>query len=268
MARRPRVRRRRELAHMACCLLASALVFGWMGVAVAQAAPANAALPSTTGTPEQGQRLTLERGTWIDATAVTITDQWERCRGTACTAISGASALTYTLTAADVGQAIKVAETAKATDGSTTVGSAATGTVTGNSAPPTISGAAQQGQTLILHQGVWTNSPASVTDQWRDCTGGICTPIAGATTATYTATAGDVGHTIDVVETATNAAGALTATSTPTATVVPGVGPLRIPLRPSPGRSGRAVSSPFSTARGHRPPHRSPTSGTGARSRG
>ena len=53
--------------------------------------------------------------------------------------------------------------------------------------------------------GTWLNNPTSITEQWEDCTL-ACTPIPGQTGATYTVAAGDVGHTIQVVETAVNAA--------------------------------------------------------------
>ncbi len=224
----PYRRTNRTVGRIALLVLSMA-ISGWLLAGVARAAaPVNTATPMVSGTPEQGQPLTLTQGTWTDATAVTVTDQWQRCTAGTCSDITGATGTTYTQTAADVGRTIEVAETGKATDGSLTVNSPATGTVTGNSAAPTITGTAQQGQTLTLHQGTWTNSPTSVADQWEDCLAGSCTPIAGATLATYAVTLADVGHTIEVVETATNAQGPLTATSAATATVVPGVGPTEL----------------------------------------
>src|SRR6201989_1384873 len=82
---------------------------------------------------------------------------------------------------------------------------------------PTVSGTARQGDTLTLTQGTWTNTPTSVTDQWQDCdsAGASCTAISGATGTTYTLQPSDVGHTIVVLETATNADGAGTGTATP-----------------------------------------------------
>ena len=68
--------------------------------------------------------------------------------------------------------------------------------------------------------GAWTNSPTSFTEQWQDCNGLTCTPIPGQTGTSYTVGPGDVGHTIEVVETAFNAAAplGLAATSGPTGT--------------------------------------------------
>jgi hypothetical protein len=86
-----------------------------------------------------------------------------------------------------------------------------------NTAPPTISGTAQQGQALTVINGSWTNSPTSFTHQWQRCdaSGNNCTPIPQATGQTYTLTATDVGSTIRVQETASNAAGASTPVSSP-----------------------------------------------------
>src|SRR5205085_2944425 len=75
--------------------------------------------------------------------------------------------------------------------------------------PPTISGTAQQGQTLTEAHGSWTNSPTSFSYQWLQCDslGGGCLPIAGATGQTYVPVVEDVGHKRRVQETATPAAG-------------------------------------------------------------
>jgi hypothetical protein len=90
-----------------------------------------------------------------------------------------------------------------------------------NTAPPTISGTPQEGQTLTEAHGTWTGSPTSYSYQWLRCdsSGANCTAITGATSQTYTLTAADVGHTIRVQETATNAAGSASARSAPTAVV-------------------------------------------------
>jgi hypothetical protein len=98
-----------------------------------------------------------------------------------------------------------------------------------NTGLPTISGEAQQGQTLTEKHGTWTNGPTSYEYQWKDCdsSGNNCTPIAGATGQTYTLTTADVGHTVRVAESATNAGGTGgPATSNATAVVqTPAVAP-------------------------------------------
>jgi hypothetical protein len=93
-----------------------------------------------------------------------------------------------------------------------------------NTSPPTISGTAQQGQTLTVTQGTWSGTPApTLAEQWQRCdsAGANCVPIAGATSSTYTLTAADVGHTIRAQVTASNARGSSTATSQQTALVAP-----------------------------------------------
>ena len=92
-----------------------------------------------------------------------------------------------------------------------------------NTVLPTISGTAQQGDTLTAAKGTWTaptyeNDPTAYTYQWQTCSGS-CTNISGATNSTYTPQASDVGNTIKVVVSATDDAGTASATSTATATV-------------------------------------------------
>jgi len=79
-----------------------------------------------------------------------------------------------------------------------------------NTKPPSISGTLEQGRTLTASSGSWTNSPTSFAYQWEDCDdkGDSCAPISKATTAKYTLTATDVGHTIRVRVIASNADGA------------------------------------------------------------
>jgi endoglucanase len=84
-----------------------------------------------------------------------------------------------------------------------------------NTTPPTISGAAMQGQTLTASPGSWTNSPTSYAYQWQHCTSS-CTAITAATGSTYVLAPTDVGYMISVVVTARNAAGSGIAVSAET----------------------------------------------------
>ena len=72
--------------------------------------------------------------------------------------------------------------------------------VPSNTSPPTITGAAQQGQTLTDVHGSWTNSPTSYTYQWLRCnsSGESCVLIALAAAQAYVPGAEDVGHTLRV----------------------------------------------------------------------
>jgi len=93
-----------------------------------------------------------------------------------------------------------------------------------NTSAPTISGTAEQGQTLTVSHGAWSNSPTSYTEQWALCnaSGAKCSAIAGASGTTYKVpTTSDVGSTIRVQESASNAAGSSEpAISAQTATVI------------------------------------------------
>src|SRR5207302_415257 len=142
-------------------------------------------------------------------------------------AIAGATSQTYVPVAADVGHTIRVQETASNAGGTSTPATSAQTTVVVppvpvNTAPPTITGTAQQGQTLTEAHGTWTNSPTSYAYQWQRCNSeAACrSAIAGATSQTYVLVAEDVGRTIRVQETASNAGGSSSpATSAQTAVV-------------------------------------------------
>lgn len=97
----------------------------------------------------------------------------------------------------------------------------AAGTAPVNTALPTLSGAAQQGQTIATTNGSWNGSPTSYTYVWSRCdpNGASCTAIAGATSATYVPTSTDVGQTLRTTVTATNGGGSAQATSAPSAVV-------------------------------------------------
>jgi len=73
-----------------------------------------------------------------------------------------------------------------------------------------------------VNAGIWSGSaPIDHTYQWRRCdsAGGSCVNIAAATATTHTLTAADVGHTIRVRESATNAYGESSVDSAATAVV-------------------------------------------------
>ena len=90
-----------------------------------------------------------------------------------------------------------------------------------NLGAPAISGTAQAGQTLSSSNGTWLDSAATYAYQWEDCDslGNNCSNSGGATSSGYTLGAGDVGHTIRVVVTASNSAGSASSTSSQTEVV-------------------------------------------------
>jgi Domain of unknown function (DUF4082) len=90
-------------------------------------------------------------------------------------------------------------------------------TAPSNTGAPKVSGSAEVGQTLSATIGSWSGTtPIGYSYQWQQ---GGTTNISGATSSSYEPVAGDVGHTLDVVVTASNSVGKATATSAQTAAV-------------------------------------------------
>ncbi len=87
--------------------------------------------PKISGTPTDGQTLTVSNGTWSGGTPITYTYQWLRCdtNGNNCASIGGATAASYKLTSSDVGSTVRVNVTAKNSSGSATRGTNAAGPV-------------------------------------------------------------------------------------------------------------------------------------------
>jgi hypothetical protein len=205
-------------------------------IVVTPCIPVNSTPPSISGSTVVGQTLTADHGTWAGS-PTSFAYQWKRCdsAGAACTAIAGATAATYAAQAADVGHALRVSvAAANASGAAAPIDSAATAAVTSapvpaNTTAPSISGTAQAGQTLTADHGTWTNSPTSYGYQWKRCdtSGGSCANVpSGGTSSTYAVQDGDVGSTLRVSVTATNAGGtsaplASAATSTVTPRPVP-----------------------------------------------
>jgi hypothetical protein len=75
---------------------------------------------------------------------------------------------------------------------------------------PTISppGTLQEGATLNGTQGQWQDATGTPTiqDQWESCSAGTCSPVGTLDSLSYAVTSTDVGHTIVLSETATDAA--------------------------------------------------------------
>jgi hypothetical protein len=94
-----------------------------------------------------------------------------------------------------------------------------------NTSPPTISGSTVDGSTLTASPGSWTwKGSISFTYQWARCdsSGGSCQGVSGATGSSYGLGPNDVGSTLRVLVTGTDAdgaSGASTATSAQTAVI-------------------------------------------------
>src|SRR5581483_8122848 len=183
----------------------------------APVAPVSLSPPTVSGLAVQGQPLTASTGRWSAMPPATYAYQWQRCNsgGAACADIVFATSPTYTATVADVGATLRVTVTASNAGGSTGASSPTTGVISGpptapsNTSAPTISGTPVDGQTLTASPGTWSGTqPISYAYQWQRCNAGgtACVDLAGAQSSTYVVAPADVGGTLRVAVTASNAA--------------------------------------------------------------
>jgi len=174
--------------------------------------PVNSVLPAITGDLYQGETLTCSTGTWSN-TPDTYAYQWNR-NGSQ---IIGANANTRVLALADAGAVMSCTVKATNLGVSAVATSADTAAVLGDptfSVEPSISGTAQEGETLTGDPG--THTGTSATYRWLADE----VAIGGETALTLVLGAGQVGTVITFEVTAINDAGSTVATSDPTATVI------------------------------------------------
>jgi hypothetical protein len=232
----------------------------------APVAPANTSLPTVSGTAREGESLSADPGTWSGTEPIAYAYQWQRCGALICEDVVGATASDYALSASDVGSTIRVRVTASNSVGFGTATSLATGMVEvapvapANTSLPTVSGTAREGEVLTADAGTWSGTePIGFGYQWRRCgaEGGGCVDIAGATGADYALVSADVGRTLRVRVTATNAAGAASAVSEPTAVVetAPAVAPANtdLPTVSGTAREGEVLTADAGTWSGTEP---------------
>lgn len=190
---------------------------------VASMPPVNAVMPVVSGTLKRASQLTVTSGTWTP-TGVSLAYQWQRDPGTGWADIPGATAARLTLTAADVGAAVRAKVTATNVDGSTVVTSVPTGAI--QPAPPevltapAVSGVATTGSNLTATSGAWTPAGPTIAYQWQRDDGTGWTNISGATSATYRLAQADVDARVRVQVTASNPDGTQTSVSAASATVI------------------------------------------------
>ena len=193
--------------------------------------PVNTARPKISGTAQQGDKLTSSDGAW-EGEPTSYAYQWMDCNasGVSCSAIPGATSSTYTLGARDIEHTMLVVVEATNAAGTTAASSLSSQKVKrassppakpANTAAPTLAGTTTRGEELTASTGSWSGHPTSFAYQWESCnaSGEACTAIEGASASSYTLLLTDVGHTVRVVVTASNAGGETSATSTPSAKV-------------------------------------------------
>src|SRR5262249_11410449 len=151
-------------------------------------------------------------GTW-SGNGNTIGYQWQR--GTVD--IAGATGQTYDLTAADVGATVRVVVTASNPDGTSSKASAPTAPVKAappvNTGLPVVTGATLRGRTFPAWQGTGSGRATTYASQGQHDWGSGFTDVAGATSSSYSLGVADVGTSLRVRVTATNADASVGATS-------------------------------------------------------
>jgi hypothetical protein len=190
--------------------------------------PISASPPGISGRAVESQTLVESHAAWSNS-PTSYAYQWERCDGYGqhCVAITGGTAQSYKLIAADDRHTVRVRESAiNATGKSGAVTSAPTAIVSAsgqskqqpsNAGLPLIDGAAYVGGRLQASTGAWAGAaPLSYAYPWQRCRR-RCASIAGATRPAYTLVATDRGARIRVVVSASDRAGIGRAASMSTA---------------------------------------------------
>ncbi len=188
--------------------------------------PSNTAPPEISGFAQAGQPLNASTGSWASPVPLSYSYQWERCDvlGGECIAISGATTSTYVPVLADVGHMLTVQVTATNPGGSSSATSLETSEVLPAApvnvlAPSLSNNPPGEGVPESASTGIWTGESVSYGYQWQSCNekGEECADIEGAHDETYEPGPGNVGNTLRVVVTASNAGGFASVSSEPSA---------------------------------------------------
>ncbi|HVO54728.1 MAG TPA: carboxypeptidase regulatory-like domain-containing protein [Solirubrobacterales bacterium] len=175
----------------------------------AAAKAVNTTAPVLSGTPALDSVLSCSNGVWQNSPTAF---EYAWLRGSS--AITGASAATYQVQAADQGSSITCEVTAingagetGATSNSLAIPAAAGAPV--NTTAPVLSGTPALDSVLSCSDGAWSNSPTSFGYAWRR----DGSPITGEAASGYTVQGADAGHGISCEVTAHNGGGSASATS-------------------------------------------------------
>jgi Tol biopolymer transport system component len=193
-------------------------------------APKVRSTPQINGDNVVDSQLALTAGLWDGSLPITFTYSWRRCNAAGdldtCTPIPGATASTYTPTVGDIGFSIRVWITGTNPQGSDTAITNHTYPVVDKphfaptaDTPPAIVGTAAIGHQLTANIPTFSgDEPIKTGFTWQRCdaTGTACRVIANATKVVYFPTASDVGYTLRIAVTSTNAYGQSADKSPPT----------------------------------------------------
>ncbi len=191
--------------------------------------PSNISLPSIAGIAEDGGTLTGAKGSW-SGSEPSFGYQWLLCNssGGACKEVSGATGTTLGLLSGEIGSTARLLVTATNSAGSVSATSEPTSAILAilpaNTAIPSIQGLLQTGQVLTGVVGKWSGSePLTYSYQWQTC--GLlgkeneCKNLAEAIKSTLKLELLQVGLTLRLIVTATNARGAVSKASTITSAI-------------------------------------------------
>ena len=204
---------------------------------VADITPSSTIAPVVSGISVEGDALTSTTGSFTGDN-LSYSYQWQELTDGIWQDLSGATSSSYTIQAGDVGASIRVLVTATNSAGNAVGTSSATGSVTpvapANTGLPVLSGTAQVGQALTSSPGAFSGVDLTISYQWQACdsTGASCEDIPGATSASYTPIASEVGQTLRATVTATNSGGSISAESPVSAAIAP------VPVSTGPGNQG------------------------------
>ena len=178
---------------------------------------------TVTGAAQEGQTLTAHPVS-NEPSETTFTYQWQWLNGSTWTNLSAATSATYVVRGGDEGHQLRVEVVSHVTDGSGTIADSLATAAVIDQAPSltvTVTGAAQEGQTLTAHPVSSEPSETTFTYQWQWLNGSTWTNLSAATSATYVVQGGDEGHQlrVEVVSHVTDGSGTI-ADSLATAAVI------------------------------------------------
>jgi len=173
--------------------------------------PVSTSPPVISGSPDEGQQLTVTDGSWSGRSPINYAYQWQRCNPS-CSNIPSATNQNYQAQASDVDYMLRAIVTATNIDGSEHADSSPVGPVDPlipeNHIKPSISGSPYVAAQLTANHGQWSGQGTiSFSYQWLSCQqdGGDCQNVSSS--VNYQASASDIGRDLKVEVTASNVYG-------------------------------------------------------------